>query len=132
MSAHDFSMSITFKGVKGAQDALKEFESIVSQDVTDFLDSIGQTVTEEMKSLVPVDTGALQASIDYNVSGDDLTFEATESYAGDVEYGTVKMAAQPYFNPAIDRNLGSSGVFDEFGKDALSNWDRLVSQYKDD
>jgi len=132
LSAHDFSMSITFKGVKGAQDALKEFESIVSQDVTDFLDSIGQTVTEEMKSLVPVDTGALQASIDYNVSGDDLTFEATESYAGDVEYGTARMEAQPYFNPAIDRNLGSSGVFDEFGKDALSNWDRLVSQYKDD
>ena len=68
-----------------------------------------------MQSLVPVDTGALQECIDYNVSGDDLTFEATEDYAGFVEYGTSKMAAQPYFNPAIDRNLGSSGITDQFG-----------------
>ena len=35
-----------------------------------------------MQSLVPVDTGALQESIDYSVTGDDLTFEATEHYAG--------------------------------------------------
>jgi len=129
--ANDFSMSLTFKGVKGAQDALKEFDSLVSQSVTDFLDSIGQTVVEEMKSLVPVDTGALQASIDYNVNGDDLTFEATEPYAGFVEYGTSRMEAQPYFNPAIDRNLGSSGVIDEFGKDALSTWERLIAEHKD-
>jgi HK97 gp10 family phage protein len=127
-----FDLSLTFKGIKGAQDALKEFESTVSQDVTDFLDSIGQTIVEEMKSLVPVDTGALQASIDYNVSGDDLTFEATEEYAGDVEYGTTRMAAQPYFFPAIDRNLGSSGLIDEFGHDALSNWDRLVNEYQNE
>ncbi len=124
-------MELTFKGVKGAADALKEFESSVTEQVTEFLDSTGQTVVEEMKSLVPVDTGALQTSIDYNVSGDDLTFEATEDYAGFVEYGTSKMAAQPYFMPAIDRNLGSSGLIDEFGKDALSNWDRLVSQYSE-
>jgi HK97 gp10 family phage protein len=127
-----FDLSLTFKGIKGAQDALKEFESTVSQDVTDFLDSIGQTIVEEMKSLVPVDTGALQASIDYNVSGDDLTFEATEDYAGDVEYGTTRMAAQPYFFPAIDRNLGSSGLIDEFGHDALSNWEKLVNQYQNE
>jgi len=124
-----FSMELTFKGVKGAQDALKEFESTVSDQLSDFLETTGQIVVEEMQSTVPVDTGALQDSIGYNVSGDDLTFEATEDYAGDVEYGTSKMAAQPYFFPAIDRNLGSSGLIDEFGKDALSNWDRLVSQY---
>jgi HK97 gp10 family phage protein len=126
-----FDLSLTFKGLRGAQDALKEFDSTVSEQVTDFLDSMGQIVTDEMRSLVPVDTGALQASIDYNVSGDDLTFEATEDYAGDVEYGTTKMAAQPYFFPAIDRNLGSSQLIDEFGHDALSNWDRLVNEYKD-
>jgi len=126
-----FPLSITFKGVKGSQDALKEFESSVSDQVSEFLETMGQIVVEEMQSLVPVDTGALQESIDYNVSGDDLTFEATEPYAGFVEYGTSKMVAQPYFNPPIDRNLGSSGITDEFGKDALSNWDRLVSRYED-
>jgi hypothetical protein len=130
--ANDFSMSLTFKGIKGAQDALKEFDSTVSEQLKDFLDTMGQIVTDEMRSLVPVDTGALQASIDYNVSGDDLTFEATEEYAGDVEYGTTRLAAQPYFFPAIDRNLGSSGLIDEFGHDALSNWDRLVNEYQNE
>ncbi len=126
-----FSLELTFKGVKGAQNALKEFESSVTDQVSEFLDSIGQTVTEEMKSTVPVDTGALQASIDYSITGDDLTFEATEDYAGDVEYGTSKMAAQPYFFPAIDRNLNSSNIGEPFGRDALSEWEKLISQYKD-
>ena len=126
-----FPLSITFTGVKGAQDALREFDSTISDQVSDFLETMGQIVVEEMQSLVPVDTGALQESIDYSVSGDDLTFEATEPYAGFVEYGTSKMQAQPYFNPAIDRNLGSSGITDQFGQDALSQWERLISQYKD-
>src|SRR6185369_7028964 len=121
-----FSLGITYKGIKGSQSALKQFEADIPKQVTDFLETMGQIVVEEMQGLVPVDTGALQASIGYSVSGTDLTFEATEDYAGFVEYGTSRMEAQPYFNPAIDRNLGSSGVIDEFGKDALSNWDRLI------
>ena len=52
-----------------------------------------------------------------------------ESKKGEKEQS--RMEAQPYFMPAIDRNLGSSGITDQFGKDALSNWDRLISQYKD-
>jgi HK97 gp10 family phage protein len=124
-----FSLELTYKGVKGSQSALKQFEQDISQTVTDWLETMGQIVTEEMKGLCPVDTGALQESIDYLVSGTDLTFEATEPYAGFVEYGTSKMAAQPYFNPPLD-NLHSSGIGEEFGRDALSLWNSLVSQYE--
>ena len=98
-----FGLSLTYKGVKGSQSALKQFEQDISQTVTDWLESMGQIVTEEMKNLCPVDTGALQESIDYLVSGTDLTFEATEDYAGFVEYGTSKMAAQPFMTPAYDQ-----------------------------
>jgi HK97 gp10 family phage protein len=129
--ANSFSLELTFKGIRGAQDALKEFESSVTEQLSEFLDSMGQIVVDEMQSTVAVDTGELQDSIGYNVSGDDLTFEATADHAGFIEYGTSKMEAQPYFFPAIDRNLGSSGLIDEFGKDALSNWDRLISEHKD-
>ena len=124
-----FGLSLTYKGVKGSQSALKQFEQDISQTVTDWLESMGQIVTEEMKNLCPVDTGALQESIDYQVSGTDLTFEATEDYAGFVEYGTSKMAAQPFFNPPLD-NLHSSGIGEEFGRDALSHWNELISQYE--
>ena len=124
-----FGLSLTYKGVKGSQSALKQFEQDISQTVTDWLESMGQIVTEEMRNLCPVDTGALQESIDYLVSGTDLTFEATEDYAGFVEYGTSKMAAQPFFNPPLD-NLHSSGIGEEFGRDALSLWNSLISQYE--
>lgn len=59
-------------------------------------------------SLVPVDTGYLQSSI--NASGGD-TFcecEATAEYAQYVEYGTWKMAAQPYFTPALEEALAAA------------------------
>jgi HK97 gp10 family phage protein len=124
-----FGLSLTYTGVKGSQSALKQFEQDISQTVTDWLETMGQIVVEEMQGLVPVDTGALQESIGYSVSGTDLTFEATEDYAGFVEYGTSKMEAQPYFNPPLD-NLHSSGIGDEFGRDALSHWNELVSQYE--
>ena len=125
-----FSLELTYKGVKGSQSALKQFEVDIPQQVTDWLETMGEIVVEEMKGLCPVDTGALQDSIDYSVSGTDLTFEATEDYAGFVEFGTSRMAAQPYFMPPLD-NLHSSGIGDEFGKDALSHWNELVSEFED-
>lgn len=48
---------------------------------------------------VPVDTGFLRDSI--QASGQSVTVGA--SYAGFVEFGTVKMAAQPFFWPAVER-----------------------------
>jgi HK97 gp10 family phage protein len=85
-----------------------------------------------MISLVPVDTGELRDSIDYNVEADgSLNFEATAEYAGYVEFGTSKMSAQPFFMPPLD-TLQASGIGDEFGRDALSRWEQLVSEYQDE
>ena len=127
-----FSLGLTVKGVKGAQSALKQFQQDISQNVADFLEQVGQQVNEEQTSLCPVDTGELQGSIDYNITSDgQLTFKATAEYGGFVKYGTSKMSPQPFFMPPIDE-LASRGIGEEFGRDALSNWDSLVSQYENE
>ncbi len=125
-----FSLSLSFKGVKGAQDALQQFPEDIDELVKTKLEELGLDVVTEMQNLVPVDTGALQDSIGYDVSTEGvLNFVAEEDYAGFVEYGTTRMEPQPYFNPPLDK-LRSMGMGEEFGKDALSEWNKLVSQYK--
>ena len=59
------------------------------------------TAVEGAKGVCPVDTGYLQSSI--SGSGGNATgeVEATAEYAQYVEYGTWKMAAQPYFTNAV-------------------------------
>ena len=128
--ASDFSLEITYKGVKGAQNALAQFPEELDSVIKEHLDDLGEQVYSEMTSLVPVDTGELRDSIGYTVSGEgELNFEATADYAGFVEYGTTRMVAQPYFNPPLDK-LRSEGIGSKFGEDALSNWYSLISQYE--
>ena len=56
------------------------------------------------QGIVPVRTGNLMASIFSEVDPDDLsiTLGATADYASFIEYGTVKMRAQPFLQPAAD------------------------------
>ncbi len=65
---------------------------------------ISETIARQ---LVPVDTGALRASIKIakqprygSLIG---TLEASEFYAKFVEYGTVNMDAQPFMTPAAEQ-----------------------------
>ena len=53
---------------------------------------------------VPVDTGELRDSGEVKQSGDDATVTYTADHAMPVEFGTSKMAAQPYLRPAIDNH----------------------------
>ena len=59
-------------------------------------------------SLVPIDTGYLESTI--GAEGYDTWCEAyaDAEYAQYVEYGTWKMDAQPYFEPAYRRALGEA------------------------
>lgn len=60
------------------------------------------TFLASAKGSVPVDTGALKGSIDANTDGEEVECVAEEDYAQYVEFGTIKMEAQPYFEPAIE------------------------------
>jgi len=62
----------------------------------------GESVQERAKSLVPVDTGTLQASIETHEDGGDVLVGTASDYAVFVEYGTANAAAQPFLRPAAD------------------------------
>lgn len=64
-------------------------------------------IVKEAKRLVPVDTGRLRDSITADTQGEASRTVATGDivadapYAGFVEFGTVRMAPQPYMRPAL-------------------------------
>ena len=57
------------------------------------------------KIYAPVDTGNLRNSIGTDLDGDEMggVVGPTAHYGGYVEFGTSKMGAQPYMNPAADK-----------------------------
>jgi HK97 gp10 family phage protein len=62
-------------------------------------DEWSNKVADEMRTLTPVNTGALRASI--QPTGDGVTVGVP--YAAYVEYGTSDTAPQPYAGPAVNR-----------------------------
>lgn len=73
----------------------------VPVDYSPALEAAQEAFMEVATALVPVDTGYLKSSIHAKIAGLDLEMFADAEYAGYVEYGTWKMMAQPYFEPAI-------------------------------
>lgn len=60
-------------------------------------------IETQAKLRVPVDTGALRNSIQTEMETDTSGVVFTnQEYAAYVEYGTSKMAAQPYMTPAAE------------------------------
>lgn len=75
---------------------------------------VGKTaadITADAKINAPVDTGNLKGSIGYDMTRDGGSIGAeigpTASYGIHLEYGTSRMAPQPYLNPAFDKHIGS-------------------------
>lgn len=68
-----------------------------SAAISAFCDTFMSKSTE----LVPVDTGYLRSTINASGSGTLITADVDAEYAEYVEYGTWKMSAQPYFEPAF-------------------------------
>lgn len=66
-------------------------------------------IQADAQAIVPVDTGNLKSSIGVDVAGDgrfgvvEAEIGPTASYGAYVEYGTSRMAPQPYMGPAFDR-----------------------------
>lgn len=68
---------------------------------------VAKQVEETAKGLVPIDTGALQTSIEtFGAAGEaERIVSAGQGldYAGHVEFGTYKTPAQPFMTPAAQR-----------------------------
>lgn len=71
----------------------------------DGLDAGARIVETYAKVLAPVDTGALRNSIMVDeVTPDRAIIGPHVEYAEHVEFGTTRMAAQPYLRPALDEH----------------------------
>lgn len=88
------------------------FELEAAANKTD--ERVAQIVTDTVKDIqrgarqrAPVDTGALRNSIDVRFSdgGRSGMVYVGVHYAGFVEFGTSRMAPQPYMTPAIEAAL---------------------------
>lgn len=88
------------EGFHWDRDGLARLYAIGDAHTGEVVDDIGRT----MKRLVPVDTGALRDSIEWiTVDGRGVISVGTE-YWEYVEFGTSKMAAQPFIRPALYRS----------------------------
>lgn len=78
---------------------------LVEDKVEESLQDVGKLVVEDAQTIVPVDTGKLRDSIDFNkIDKTTINIVADTDYAADVELGTLKTRAQPYLRPAVYKN----------------------------
>jgi HK97 gp10 family phage protein len=98
--------------------------SWIQANVTPKVRSAGEQsailVMDTAKAIVPVDTGRLRDSIDYQVVEDaqQITWIIAPhtEYADFVEFGTSRQAPEPYMRPAWDQN--EAKVFELFNRGA--------------
>jgi len=79
-----------------------EQSEALEEEVHNVVENVGDNMVSYAHGIVPVRTGNLMASIFADVDEDNLsvTLGATADYASFIEYGTVKMRAQPFLQPA--------------------------------
>lgn len=75
----------------------------VQVDYSDAFAAFADAFYSIATDLVPVDTGYLQSTISAFSDDWSITAQADAEYAQYVEFGTWKMAAQPYFIPALNQ-----------------------------
>jgi len=78
-----------------------------------------QIVLDVAQANCPVDTGNLRDSAFMQALVGDVSFGFSAEYASYVEFGTYKMAAQPFLRPAID---GTMGAVEQALRDYLNDW----------
>lgn len=59
-------------------------------------------IAQQAENNCPVDTGFLRSTVFVQEAGDDVEIGFSAEYASYVEFGTYKMAAQPFLRPAFD------------------------------
>ena len=92
-------MSLTIK------DNSAEFLKLVKSRAQDGLRKVGPEILKSAIQKCPVDTGNLQRNIETEYEDLTLKVGSKVHYAGYVEGGTPKMAAQPFLRKALLENL---------------------------
>lgn len=103
-------------------------------DYSEGCEAFVETFLSVARELVPVDTGFLRSSISADTDGFSFCeCEAFAEYAQYVEYGTWKMRAQPYFEPALEEALAvAEPYWIQAEKDALLEEEMLLEQEEEE
>ena len=109
----------------------------VQVDYSQALEDFCSTFLEVSTSLVPVDTGFLQSTLDAQTSGDEAYAEATAEYAQYPEYGTWCQEAQPYFEPAVDAAseaffAGADQAVDDASKELEDMAEEVMEEFQEE
>ena len=100
-------MKLEIKITSDGEKILKKFNNTttVEKDVSKLIKDTLYNIEKDAKQQCPVDTGRLRGSITTNIIS---TYSGevgnNVEYAGWVEYGTRYQSAQPYFEPAVEKN----------------------------
>jgi len=95
-------IDIDLRGIANLQQAMKEFPEIVREELGKAVQELSLLIEAKAKELCPVDTGLLRSSITPVVESWAAAYVGTNTgYAPYVEFGTKKMAAQPFLEPAF-------------------------------
>lgn len=88
--------------IAGMDKLIRQLNAVGLQFTLDDLAEGALVIAEAAENMCPVDTGYLASTlfVRYVSNNVEVGFEAP--YASYVEFGTYKMAAQPYLRPAID------------------------------
>lgn len=109
------AINIHIEGLENVQNMLENYAAEASVKMANGIAEGGKIVEGEAKALCPVSTeatrpggphGELRASITSSASGLQCEIGTNKEYAMYVEFGTCKMAAQPYLVPALINKTG--------------------------
>lgn len=101
-------MGVTIKGIGSLQAKLTKLDPLTRAGMVAGVQKAGLKVEGDAKLMAPVDTGALRGSITTSgmstASGAQASIGSSLEYAPYVELGTSKASAQPYLQPALQKN----------------------------
>jgi len=95
-------IDIDLRRIQRLQKAMKHAPALIAEELGKAVRDLVLLVEGEAKKRCPVDTGQLRASITPVIESWAAGYVGTNTaYAPYVEYGTRKMAAQPFLEPAF-------------------------------
>ena len=113
-------MSVEIAGSAELTARLENLASRIDEISDEALAELAERIVDDAKALCPVDTGSLRRSIRYERDPDGGVVIAAGGggvvnprtrrevdYAAYVEFGTSRTPAQPFLQPALEKNLPS-------------------------
>lgn len=101
-------MSIKVEGIRQLQQAVTDFEGRIDKESIKVLRQAAVRVRKRQKDLAPEEHGDLKRSISYRIRGTrwrrtaEVGPKLSEKYPMYQEFGTARMAANPYVKPSIE------------------------------